>query len=396
VIANVRQETFVPRYAPNKMPTAVKRRYFELICQGLKGAEAARRAGVSTSCGSLWFIDAGSVIVTEPRPISPRFLTQDDRIAIADGLRAGLTKKQIARQIGKTVQTVYREIARSSKPDGGYQPWWAHNQAVLRRGRPKPVKLATDRILNRKVRGRLDEDWSPQQIARWLARTGGGDPKRRVCTESIYRALFTALLGRINGKLRTGRAKRKRQRRGVARTNEIPNIRPISQRPAEVRDRLIVGHWERDLIIGRGQRSAIGTLVERTSRFLVLVHLPHGHKAPFVRNALIQHLQVIPHRLRKTLTWDRGRELFLHEQISTATGCDIYFCDPHAPWQRPTNENTNGLLRQYFPKSSDLTIHSASDLQAVAHRLNNRPRLVLGDRTPAEVMTQLLSTSNAT
>jgi IS30 family transposase len=221
-------------------------------------------------------------------------------------------------------------------------------------------------------------------------------PKRRVCTESIYRALFTGLLGRINGKLRTGRTKRKRQRRGVARTNEIPNIRPISHRPAEVRDRSVAGHWEGDLIIGRGQRSAIGSLVERTSRYLVLVHLPRGHKAPFVRDALIDHLQLIPHRLRKTLTWDRGRELFLHEQISIATGCDIYFCDPHAPWQRPSNENTNGLLRQYFPKSSDLTIHSTSDLQAVARRLNNRPRLVLGDRTPTEVMTQLLSTSNTT
>ncbi len=181
----------MPRYAPNKMPTEVKKRYFELIRRGMKGAAAARIVGVSTSCGSLWFIDAGSMIVTEPRAISPRFLTQDDRIAIADGLRVGLTKHEIAEQIGKTFQTVYREIKRNSKPDGTYQPWWAHNQAVLRRRRPKLVKLEVNEGLRTSVLAKLTVKWSPQQIARHLARTAGDDRDRRVCTETIYRALFS-------------------------------------------------------------------------------------------------------------------------------------------------------------------------------------------------------------
>jgi IS30 family transposase len=237
----------VPRYAPNKMPTEVKKRYFELVRQGHKGAVAARMVGVSTSCGSLWFLDAGGMIIIEPGPISPRFLTQDDRIDIADGLRAGLTKKRIAEQIGKTFQTVYREIARNSKPDGTYQPWWAHNRAVQRRKRPKPVKLQANHTLRGRVLTKLADDWSPQQIARHLRRSAAGEPGQQVCMESIYRALFAGLLGRVAGKLRTGRSKRKRQRRGVARTNEIPNMRPIRTRPAEVRDRVVPGHWEGDL-----------------------------------------------------------------------------------------------------------------------------------------------------
>jgi transposase, IS30 family len=182
----------------------------------------------------------------------------------------------------------------------------------------------------------------------------------------------------------------------VARRNEIPNLRPISQRPAEVSDRGCPGHWEGDLIIGRGQRSAIATLVERTSRYLVLVHLPDGHKAPRIRDALIRSLAAVPAQLRKTLTWDRGRELFWHEQITAATGTSIFFADAHAPWQRPSNENTNGLLRQYFPKHTDLSVHSAVALQHVADELNNRPRIVLDDRTPDEVMKHLLSAPTTT
>ncbi len=246
----------MPRYAPNKMPATVKKRYFELIRDGMKGAAAARVVGVSTSCGSLWFLDAGGVIIAESGPISSRFLTQDDRIAIADGLHAGLAVKRIADQIEKSFQTVYREVRRNSKPDGRYQPWWAHNQAVLRRRRPKPVKLATDAALRRLVLAKLTARWSPQQIARFLTRTAATRAGQRVCTETIYRALFGGLLGRKRGKLRTGRCCRKPQRRGTARRNEIPNIRPLSQRPATAKDRVEPGHWEGDLIIGRGQRSA--------------------------------------------------------------------------------------------------------------------------------------------
>ncbi len=384
----------MPRYAHNKMPTEVKKRYFELVRTGMKGAAAARIVGVSTSCGSLWFIDAGSMILQEPRPISRRFLTQDDRIVIADGLRAGLSKQAIADQIGKSFQTVYREVERNCKPDGTYQPWWAHNQALLRRRRPKVVKLQVNDLLRALVLAKLSVKWSPQQIARYLTRVAGDDRDQRVCTETIYRALFLGLLGKLDGKLRTGRRFRKRQRRGVARRNEIPNLRPLRERPAEVNDRVVPGHWEGDLIIGQAQRSAIGTLVERTSRYLVLVHLPHGHKAPRVRDAVIERIGAIPPALCKTLTWDRGREMFLHQEITEATGVDIFFADPHAPWQRPTNENTNGLIRQYFPKHSDLRWATAIDLQRVADEINDRPRIVLGDRTPAEIMSQLLLAAN--
>jgi IS30 family transposase len=383
----------MPRFAPNKMPTTVKRRYFHLLRQGYKGAAAARLVGVSTSCGSLWFLDAGGVLVPDTGRISPRFLTQDDRIAIADGLRAGQTKKRIATRIGKSFQTVYREIQRYSKPDGTYQPWWAHNQALSRRKRPRPGKVQVSAELRAAVRDKLDEQWSPQQISRFLARSYPGQAAMRVCAETIYRALFTGLLGRKKGRLRTGRCRRKPHRRGVDVPNKIKNMRRLAERPAEVTDRRQPGHWEGDLIIGAKMASAIGTLVERVTRFLVLVHLPHGYKAPQLRDALIAQTTLIPAALRKTLTWDQGREMVLHEQIAAATGFDVFFCDPHAPWQRASNENTNGLLRQYFPKHSDLSIYTDADLQRVATRLNDRPRLILDDRTPAEAMRHFLDTS---
>lgn len=376
----------MPRYAPNKMPTAVKAQYFELIRQGHKGAAAARRVGVSTSCGSKWFIEAGGMLVDDPGPIAPRFLTQDDRIAIADGLQAKLTKKQIAASIGKPFQTVYREITRNRKPDGSYHPWWAHNQALLRRKRPKPAKIEASTSLRAVIGDKLGEKWSPPQIARFLARTYGADLGMRACSETIYRALFAGLLGARLGKLRTGRTRRKPHRRGVAIPNKIKNMRLIHQRSALVNERLVPGHWEGDLIIGRGQGSAIGTLVDRKTRYLHLVHLPDGWKAPQFRDALITQTAVLPPKVRKTLTWDQGREMALHADIEESTGFRVYFCDPHSPWQRGTNENTNGLIRQYFPKSTDLSVHSLRDLAAVAHQLNHRPRLILGDQTPAEAM----------
>jgi transposase, IS30 family len=381
----------MPKYAPNKMPTAVKKRYFELIRQGMKGAAAARIVGVSTSCGSLWFLDAGGMLVPDPGPISPRFLTQDDRIAIADGLQSKQSIKEIAASIGKSFQSVYREIKRNSKPDGRYQPWWAHNQAVLRRKRPKENKIRDSDALRKIVYDKLGEDWSPQQISRYLARIFGGDQTMRVRAETIYRGLFAGLLGRKDGKLRTGRTRRKKRRRGVANPSQIKNMRLIHQRPVRINERRTPGHWEGDLIIGGGQSGAIGTLVERNTRFLRLIHLPRGWKAPHLRNALITQTADLPPELRKTLTWDQGRELTLHRDIEALTGFRIYFCDPHSPWQRGTNENTNGLLRQYFPKGTDLSEHSLRDLREVAGRLNRRPRIVLADRTPAEAMRDWLT-----
>jgi IS30 family transposase len=376
----------MPRWAHNKMPMSVKKRYFELIRQGMKGAAAARAVGVSTSCGSLWFLDAGGVLIDDPGPISPRFLTQDERIAIADGLLAKQAIKEIAASIGKSFQAVYREIKRNSKPDGRYQPWWAHNQALLRRKRPKSRKIVTGESLHALILGKLNERWSPPQISRYLTRTFPHDSSMQACPETIYQALFAGLLGHKNGALRTGRTRRRKQRRGVAPPNKIKNMTPIHHRPAEVNDRTTPGHWEGDLIIGREQGSAIGTLVERCTRYLRLIHLPHGWKAPQTRDALVAQTADIAAPLRRTLTWDQGRELTLHEEIEALTGFRIYFCDPHSPWQRGTNENTNGLLRQYFPRGTDLSVHTGRALQEVARQLNDRPRLVLGDQTPTEAM----------
>jgi len=380
----------MPRWAHNKMPAVVKQRYMELLREGYRGAAAARVVGVSTSCGRNWFLDAGGMLVAEAGPVSSRFLDQDDRIAIADGLGAGRAVKDVAADIGKSFQTVYREVERNSKPDGSYQPWWAHNQALQRRKRPKPAKLQSVPELLEVVRAKLGCKWSPQQISRFLIRSYPEQAAMRVCAETIYRGLFAGLLGTKAGRLRTGRSRRKPQRRGVAVPSGIKNMRLLEHRPAEVDQRRSPGHWEGDLIIGKymGPRgpSAIATLVERVSRYLVLVHLPDGYKAPQLRDALIAQTRDIPQSLRKTLTWDQGREMAMHEQTTAATGFEVYFCDPHSPWQRGTNENTNGLIRQYFPKHTDLSLHSARDLRRVATELNQRPRLTLGDKTPEEAM----------
>jgi IS30 family transposase len=386
----------MPRWAHNKMPASVKKQYFELLRQGYKGAAAARIVGVSTSCGSLWFLDAGGMLVPEAGPVSSRFLDQDDRIAIADGLQSGHSVKQIAAAIGKSFQTVYREVRRNSKPGGGYQPWWAHNQALRRRARPRAAKLDSPGLRD-VVRAKLDRSWSPQQIARFLGRSYPEQPAMRACAETIYRGLFAGVLGKKAARLRTGRSRRKHQRRGAAIANKIKNMTLLAQRPAEVTERQVPGHWEGDLIIGSYDSalgpSAIGTLVERVTKFLVLVHLPDGYKAPQLRDALIAQTQAIPPAWRKTLTWDQGREMAMHEQTTAATGFEVYFCDPHSPWQRGLNENTNGLLRQYFPKHTDLSVHTAQDLHRVAAELNQRPRLALADKTPEEAMRALLITS---
>ena len=379
----------MPRYAPNKMPVEVKRRYFELIRQGWSGAAAAEQVGVSLSCGSLWFIDAGRVSFVET-PISPRYLSQDDRIEIADGLAQGEPVKQIAARIGKSYQTIYREMARNRKIDGRYQPWFAHNQAHLRRRRAKLRRFAANAELREVVAGKLAKRWSPAQISRWLRRRY---PRRRdwqVCTETIYEAVYRGLIVPINREnLRTGRTYRRRRGRGRTRDGALKqstSMKSIHDRPAAVRSRRQAGHWEGDLIIGAGQRSAIATLVERKFRTTVLVPVPRDHTAQSVGDALIGAFNKLPARLRRTLTWDQGNEMFHHRRIEQQTGLKIYFADPHSPWQRPSNENTNGLLRQYLPKGTDLNAWTADELDLIAEELNGRPRLCLSDRTPNEAM----------
>jgi transposase, IS30 family len=379
----------MPRFAPNKMPAAVKRRYFELIRQGLSGAEAARGVGVSLSCGSLWFIDAGRVSFIET-PISPRYLSQDDRIEIADGIARGEPVKQIAARIGKSHQSVYREIARNRKPDGRYQPWYAHNRAYQRRRRPKPRRFTVDAELRAVVAGQLGKHWSPGQISRWLRRRYRRRPGWQVCTETIYEAVYRGLVVPVNTQhLRTGRTYRHRRGRGRTRDGALKQsttMRSIHQRPPTVASRRQAGHWEGDLIVGAAQRSAIATLVERKLRLTVLVPIPRNHSAQSVGDALIGAFTTLPTGLRRTLTWDQGNEMFHHQRIEERTGLKIYFADPHSPWQRPTNENTNGLLRQYFPKGTDLNGWTADQLHSIAAELNDRPRLCLGDQTPQQAM----------
>ncbi|MFE7332490.1 IS30 family transposase [Streptomyces sp. NPDC057565] len=375
----------MPKYPPNRLPLSVPKSYFELRRGGLKGAAAARRVGVSTSAGSVWFIKAGRMLLPD-KPIDDRYLTQDDRITIAEGLLAGRTPAVIAEEVGKHRSTVYREISRGRGPDGRYNPWWSHNQAILRRRRPKPEKLQVNPELRTFVNDKLKQRWSPQQITRDLARSRPDEPAMNLCPETVYRALYNGLLDKRAARLRTRRTRRKKQRRGIPSKNAIPNMRPVHTRPREAEERQQAGHWEGDLILGRAQNSAIGTLVDRATRYTRLIHLPDGWKAPQLRDALTAQTADLPASLRRTLTWDQGRELYLHEEIEDLTGFHIYFCDPHSPWQRGTNENTNGLLREYFPKGTDLARHTLRDLIQVERQLNQRPRRILGDRTPAEAM----------
>ncbi len=379
----------MPRYAPNKMPAAVKRRYFKLIRSGLSGSAAAARVGVSLSCGSLWFIDAGRVNFIET-PISSRYLSQDDRIEIADGLARAEPVKAIAARIGKSYQTVYREIARNRKPDGRYQPWYAHNQAHLRRKRPKPRRFMVDPGLREAVAGRLARRWSPAQISRWLRRRYRRRPAWQVCAETIYEAVYRGLIVPAEqANLRTGQTYRHRRGRGRTREGALKqstNMKSIRQRPGSVESRRQAGHWEGDLIVGAGQRSAIATLVERKTRLTLLVGLPNGHSAPAVGDALIGAFAGLPAGLRRTLTWDQGNEMFHHERIEQATGLKIYFADPHSPWQRGSNENTNGLLRQYLPKGTDLNVWTSDQLDQIVTELNDRPRQCLNDSSPSQMM----------
>jgi IS30 family transposase len=349
----------MPRHAPNKVLPATKKQYFDLVRSGFRGAEAARRVGVSLSCGSVWFVDAGRVSFVE-KPISARYLSQDDRIEIADAIARDEPVKTIAVRIGKSYQTVYRELARNRKPDGGYQPWFAHNQAYLRRRRPKQRRLALDARLRKLVAGKLRKRWSPGQISRWLRRRYRARRDWHLCHETIYEAVYRRILEPdVAGQLRTRRTYRHRRGRGRTRDGALKQstvMRSIHCRPRHVESRRQAGHWEGDLIVGAGQRSAIATLVERRTRFTILVQLSAGHSAFSVGDALITAFNYLPGPMRRTLTWDQGNEMFHHPRIEQQTGLTIYFANPHSPWQRGTNENTNGLLRQYLPKNTDLNI----------------------------------------
>jgi IS30 family transposase len=328
-----------------------------------------------------------------------RYLTLSEREEIALGLASGKGVREIARLVGRSPSTVSREIARNHSAP--HQRWtyrgtWAQWKAESRARRPQVAKLVANPQLRARVQAGLRLRWSPRQISERFALRYPNDPEMWVSPETIYQSLYVQGRGALRKELavclRTGRALRKPRKRVDSR-GKIPNMISISQRPAEVADRAVPGHWEGDLIVGKDSGSAIGTLVERTTRYAILLHLPKRHRAEEVRDAMLAAIPTLPSQLWRSLTWDQGVEMAGHSQITLAADLDIYFCDPHSPWQRGTNENTNGLLRQYFPKGTNLSVHSAEHLAYVAGQLNGRPRQTLGWRTPTEAIRDLISES---
>ena len=329
------------------------------------------------------------------KQLHPRFLTLAEREQIRDLHAAGHSLRAIGRALGRPASTVLREIEANSDEEG-YRPYAAHRAAAARRPRPKERKLLVDGPLREFVQDGLRKRWSPEQICHALRREHPEDRSMRVSVETIYQALYVQARGglkrEVQAAIRTGRTRRKPRRDPARRTGRfIDPMVMISDRPADIEDRAVPGHWEGDLIIGENGGSAIATLVERTTRYTMLIHLPHNHDAESVRDGLLATIATLPAHLRGSLTWDQGSEMARHKQFTTATGIPVYFCDPASPWQRGTNENTNGLLRQYFPKGTDLSVHGPQDLEHVAQELNGRPRKTLGWATPAERLRDLLT-----
>jgi IS30 family transposase len=328
--------------------------------------------------------------------LHPRFLSLTDRETI-HGMRAeGASLRAIARALGRPASTISRELARNSDPAEGYRPYAAHRAAAARRPRPKDRKILTSPRLLAYVQAKLALRWSPEQICNALIEEFPDDAEMRVCTETVYQTLYLQARGglrrEIAAALRTGRARRRPHATGQDRTPRfVDEMVMISERPPEVEDRAVPGHWEGDLIIGANSQSAIATLVERTTRYVMLVHLPGDHTAETVRDGLVATMATLPAHLRGSLTWDQGAEMASHKAFTMATNMPVYFCDPASPWQRGSNENTNGLLRQYFPKGTDLSVHGPEDLEHVAQQLNGRPRKTLGWKTPAERLRDLLT-----
>jgi IS30 family transposase len=324
---------------------------------------------------------------------SPARLSIVEREQIGVGMARGLSLTTIAAGLGRATSTVSREVKANGGRDG-YRAWAAHNRARFCARRPKTAKLAACAALAAQVAGWLAELWSPVEIARRLRLEYPDDARMRVSHETIYQSLYVqgrgALRKELAACLRSGRAVRRPQSR-LEQRGHIADMVMISERPAEVDDRAVPGHWEGDLIMGKNNRSAVGTLVERSTRYVLLLHLPDGHGASAVRQAMTTAILTLPDKLRRSITWDQGREMTQHVQFSVDTGVQIYFCDPHSPWQRGSNENTNGLLRQWMPKGTDLSVHTAADLAEIERKLNGRPRQTLGFLKPSEKLAELLA-----
>jgi IS30 family transposase len=396
-----------PEYAKREM-------FARLIAEGESLSAAARIVGVNRRTAKRWrngrnirYSDgrvlrlAPVVNALEPKSYSPRYLSEDERIRLADLRREKRTIREIARLLGRSPSTVSRELRRGSDASGRYRPFEAHRRALARRRLQRPSRLSRDEQLRAWVTAKLKARWSPEQISHGLRGRFPDQPGRWLCAETIYQAVYRPDLGGLPREL-PGRVLRRRRRQRVPRrdaqrrrSGPVTGMTMVDQRPSTADDRLEPGHWEGDLIMGSGNASAIVTLVERTTRFTLLGHLPDGqHDSSTVRDSVVAALSELPAQMRRTLTWDQGTEMAKHSEIAEALATtSVYFCDAHSPWQRPTNENTNGLLRDYFPKGTDLTVHTASDLAAVQAELNDRPRKVLSWDTPAAVMATLIAPS---
>ena len=400
---------------PGRRPQSAKRRRFmELRERGLSIDAAAREVGVSRTAGRNWAngyktYRSGRVVGFVPaldrlevREISARFLSQDERIEIADLHRTGMGVREIARRVRRAPSTVSRELRRNATPGKGYRPFEAHRRAIARRARLHRRRVDTNVELRQVISGLLSQRWSPQQISRHLRERFVDDPAMWLCPESIYQAVYepgstlmrpSPLAPQHRSPLRTGRDHRRAQQRTDRRRPRFEQpMLSIHQRPFPPEDRGEAGHWEGDLIIGKDQQSAIGTLVERQTRLVRLLHLPQ-RDGDTLHDALRTRLGELPAGLRRSITWDQGTEMSRHITITKTLGAPVYFCDSRSPWQRGSNENTNGLLRDYFPKGTDLRIHSAQHLLAVENELNKRPRRVLGDRSPAALFEALLASA---
>jgi IS30 family transposase len=447
-----------PLPSPGRPPVASRdqqRQFWAAMAMGLSSEDAGAAASVPQAVGARWFRKAGgmppAMFRPSSRPLSGRYLSFAEREEIALLRAQGCSMQDVARRIGRAASTVSRELRRNAATRGGgleYRATTAQWHAERSARRPKPAKLAVNTPLRAYVEERLAGQviapsgtlvpgpavawkgrrhgrrqdrrwasaWSPEQIARRLPIDFPDDSTMRISHEAIYQALFIqgrgALRRELTACLRSGRALRVPRARSRRRGKGFlsPEVM-ISQRPAEAADRAVPGHWEGDLILGLGS-SAIGTIVERTTRFTLLLHLPRmaghgqearvkngpalaGHGAEAVRDAITRTITTLPEQLRRSLTWDQGAEMAQHARLTIDAGVQVYFCDPHSPWQRGTNENTNGLLRQYFPKGTNLSAHGADEVAAVAATLNARPRKTLNWRTPAEALDQLLQSADS-
>lgn len=404
---------------PKVLSYETKDEFFELVCGGFAIQRAAGLVGVSKEAGHAWWAKAGVMglqvvanrtggIPGTPAALVPgvdngrvrcrRPLTGEDRAVIAFGLRRNASLREIGREIGRDAGTISKEISRNKSADGSYWAPVAHRQAHENRRRPKVRKLLRNQTLCRRIEGWMDQGWSPQLIAMMLKKAHPlgtvEDREQRVSHEIIYEALYVQTRGGLRADLNQKLSLKRRQRKSCStpRVSSSPykEAFKISERPAEFEDRAVPGSWEGDLIMGSANGSAVGTLVERSTRFTILLHLPGSHDASTVADAMIREMGKLPEHLRRSITWDRGVELAEYARVQLELKAPVFFCDPHSPWQRGTNENTNRLLRFWLEKGSDLSVHTPQDLAKIAATLNARPRPTLDLQTPAERLNSLL------